>query len=207
MRQRSVSTADNGASYKDNGIGLSLAKQQSTDDRGGEETATTVQRPMGDGGGEIQQSALILGGGGRWSGLDRVLRLGGEGLSRGTGGVFAGGEGTRELIVKKIHRPRCESGGLRYNGKNGIYSHAKTSGARRGAFFDFHTPPCAEFRTFLSAIDFGAPLAHSARLPSFSNFKLVCPLCPPRLHHASTAPAPHPRPTPTAHKFDRLKSL
>ena len=83
MRQRSVSTADNGASHKDNGIGLSLAKQQSTDDRGGEETATTVQRPMGDGGGEIQQSALILGGGGRWSGLDRVLSLGGEGLSQG----------------------------------------------------------------------------------------------------------------------------
>ena len=87
-RQRSVSTADNGASYEDNGIGLyrrkttaaadidddaigkggsiSLvrgSKQQSTDDRG-EEMATTIQRPMGDGGGEIQQSALILGGGG-----------------------------------------------------------------------------------------------------------------------------------------------
>ena len=98
-----MSTADNGASYEDNGIGLyrrkttaaaeidddaiggsiSLVrgwKQQSTDDRG-EETATTIQRPMGDGGGEIQQSALILGGGGRWSGLDRVLSLGGEGLS------------------------------------------------------------------------------------------------------------------------------
>jgi hypothetical protein len=54
-------------------------------------------------------------------------------------------------------------------------------------FSDFHAPPCADFRTFLSAINFGAPLAHLARLPSFSpsfsNFKLVCPLCPPRLHH------------------------
>ena len=103
-RQRSVSTADNGALYEDNGIGLyrrkkmaaaeidndsisgsiSLicgSKQQSTDDRG-EETVTTIQRPMGDGKGEIQQSALILDGGGWWSGLDRVLSLGGEGLSR-----------------------------------------------------------------------------------------------------------------------------
>jgi len=84
-RQRFVSTADNGALYEDNGIGLyrrkttaaadidddaigssfSLirgSKQQSTDDRG-EETAATIQRPMGDGGEEIQQSALTLGGG------------------------------------------------------------------------------------------------------------------------------------------------
>jgi hypothetical protein len=90
-RQRSVSTAGNIASYEDNGIGLyrqkttaaadidddaiggniSLvrgSKQQSTDDRG-EETATTIQRPMGDGGGEIQQSALILGGGDGGRGL------------------------------------------------------------------------------------------------------------------------------------------
>ncbi len=112
--------ADSGTSYEHNGIGLyhrkttaaaeidnnaiggsiSLvrgSKQQSTDDRG-EETATTIQRPMGDGGGEIQQSALKLGGGGRWSGLDRVLSLGGGGSSLGTGGVFAGGGGTRELM-------------------------------------------------------------------------------------------------------------
>jgi hypothetical protein len=91
MRQRSVLTTDNGASYEDNGIGLyrwktmaaaeidddaiggsiSLvrgSKQQSTDDRG-EETATTIQRPMGDGGGEIQQSALIFGGGDGGRGL------------------------------------------------------------------------------------------------------------------------------------------
>ncbi len=75
-------------------------------------------------------------------------------------------------------------------------------------FSNFHAPPFADFRTyFLSAIDFGAPLTHLARLPSFSNFKLVCPLCPPRLHHASTAPAPRPRPNPTAPEFDRLKSL
>ena len=59
----------------------------------------TIQQPIGDGGGEIQQSALILGGGGRWSGLDKVLSLGGGGSSLGTGGVFAGGGGTRELIV------------------------------------------------------------------------------------------------------------
>ena len=97
MWQWSVLTADNGASYEDNGIGLyrrktteaaeiddnaiggsiSLVrgqKQQLTDDRG-EETATTIQQPMGDGGGEIQHSALILGRGGWWSGLDRVLSL------------------------------------------------------------------------------------------------------------------------------------
>ena len=90
-RQQSVSTADNGASYEDNGIGLyrrkttaaadigddaiggsiSLvrgSKQQSTDNRG-EEMATTIQRPMGDGGGEIQQSALILGRGDGGRGL------------------------------------------------------------------------------------------------------------------------------------------
>ena len=45
------------------------SKQQSTDDRG-EESATTIQRPMGDGGGEIQQSALILGGGDGCRGLE-----------------------------------------------------------------------------------------------------------------------------------------
>jgi len=84
-----VLTADNGALYEDNGISLvywrkttaadidddaiggsiSLvhgSKQHSTDDRG-KETATTIQGPMGDGGGEIQQSALILGwGNGGW---------------------------------------------------------------------------------------------------------------------------------------------
>jgi hypothetical protein len=70
-------------------------------------------------------------------------------------------------------------------------------------FSDFHAPTCADFCTFLSVIDFGIPLAHLARLPSFSNFKLACPLCPPRLHHASTAP----RPTPAAPEFDHLKPL
>jgi hypothetical protein len=112
-----VSTADNGASYEDNGIGLyrrkmtaaakidddaiggsiSLvrgSKQQSTDNRG-EELATTIQRLMGDGGGEIQQSALILGGGGWWSGLDKVLSLGGGGGSSlwGQGVYSQAGEG------------------------------------------------------------------------------------------------------------------
>jgi hypothetical protein len=118
MRQRSVSTADNGASYEDNGISLyrrktmaaaeiddnaiggsiSLVrgwKQQSTDDWG-EETATTIQRPMEDGGGEIQQSALILGGGGRWSGLDRVLSLGGEGCGEGRGCIRGRGDKRQE---------------------------------------------------------------------------------------------------------------
>ena len=113
---------------------------------------------------------------------------------------------------KRAHRdtstePRCESGGLRHNGKHDIYSHAETSGARR--FSDFHAPPCADFRTFLSAINFGAPLARLARLPSFTNLKLACPLCPLRLHGARTstphhAPAP---PRPAAPEFDRLKSL
>jgi hypothetical protein len=61
-------------------------------------------------------------------------------------------------------------------------------------FSDFHAPPCADFCTFLSAINFGAPLAHLARLPFFSNFKLACPLCPLRLHQTSTAPRPTPAP-------------
>jgi hypothetical protein len=39
-----------------------------------------------------------------------------------------------------ITEARCESGGLRHNGKNDIYSHAETSGARRGAFFRFSPP-------------------------------------------------------------------
>ncbi len=92
------------------------------------------------------------------------------------GGCIPGREGTRELIVTKIHRPRCESGGLRYNGN--LWRKAG------GAFFRFSHPPCTDFRTFLSAINFGAPLADLARLPSFSNFKLVCPLCPPCLQLA-----------------------
>jgi hypothetical protein len=230
-RQRSVSTADNGALYEDNGIGLyrrkkmaaaeidndsirgsiSLvcgSKQQSTDDRG-EETVTTIQRPMGDGKGEIQQSALILDGGGWWSGLDRVLSLGGEGLSRREGGVFAGGGGTRELIVTKIHRPKCESGVLRDNGKHDIYSHAVTSGARRGALFRFSRPILRRFSHLFVSDQFWRTAGAFSKTTIFSNFKLACacPLCPPRLHHASTAHAPRPRPTPTAPEFDRLKSL
>jgi hypothetical protein len=61
-------------------------------------------------------------------------------------------------------------------------------------FSDFNAPPCADFRTFLSAIDFGALLARLARLPSFSNFKLACPLCPPRFHHAASHPHHTPAP-------------
>jgi len=63
-------------------------------------------------------------------------------------------------------------------------------------FSDFHAPPCADFRTFLSAIDFGTPLARLARLPSFSNLKLACPLCPLRLHRARTTPHHAPAPPP-----------
>ena len=112
-RQRSVSTADNGASYEDKGIGLyqrkttaaaniddnaisgsiSLVrglKQQSTDDRSEETT---------DGGWGRRDTTISLNIGweGWWSGLGRVLSLGGEGSLRGTGGVGRGG--TRELIV------------------------------------------------------------------------------------------------------------
>ncbi len=50
-------------------ISLVRGSKQSTDDRG-EETATTIQRPMGDGGGEIQQAALMLGGGDGGRGLE-----------------------------------------------------------------------------------------------------------------------------------------
>jgi hypothetical protein len=59
-------------------------------------------------------------------------------------------------------------------------------------FSDFHAPPCADFRTFSSAIDFGGTAGAFSKTTIFSNFKLACPLCPPRLHHASTAPPPHP---------------
>ena len=201
------------AEIDDEAIGGSISlvrgsKQQSTDDRG-EETATTIQRPMGDGGGEIQQSALgeiqqpalILGRGGRWSGLDRVLSLGGEGLSRGTGVYARAGKGqeTRELIVTKIHRPGCESGGLRHNGKNDIYSHAETSGARRGAFFRFSRPTLRRFSHLFVSDRFWRTAGAFSKTTIF--FKLqagVCPLCPPHLHRARTTPAPRPRPAPAA---------
>jgi hypothetical protein len=154
---------------------------------------------MGDGGGEIQQSALILGGGGWWSGLDRVLRLGGEGLSRGTGGVFACGEGTRELIVTKIHRPRCESGGLCYNGKNDIYSHAETSGARRGAFFRFSCPTLRRLSHLFVSDRFWRTAGTFSKTTIFfklqAGVSLVSSVPSPRLHHARTTPPPHPRRT------------
>jgi len=85
-------------------------------------------------------------------------------------------------------------GGLRHNGKKWYLLPRWNLWCKAGCVFPIFTPPCADFRTFLSAIDFGAPLAHLARLPSFSNFNLGCPLCPPRLHHASTAPCPAPAP-------------
>ena len=110
-RQRSVSTADNNASYEDNGIGLywrktmaaadinddaiggsiSLvrgSKQQSTDNRSEETT-------NGGWGRRDTTISLNIGREGRWSGLGRVLSLGGEGSLQGTGGVGRGG--TREL--------------------------------------------------------------------------------------------------------------
>ena len=43
-------------------------------------------------------------------------------------------------MINTLTEPRCESGGLRHNGKHDIYSHAETSGARRGAFFRFSCP-------------------------------------------------------------------
>jgi hypothetical protein len=50
-------------------------------------------------------------------------------------------------------------GGLRHNGKNDIYSPTLKPLAQGGVrFSDFQAPPCADFRTFLSAIDFGALL-------------------------------------------------
>jgi hypothetical protein len=55
-----------------------------------------------DGGwGRRDTTILNIGRGVRWSGLDRVLSLGGGGSSLGTGGVFAGRGGTRELIIQK----------------------------------------------------------------------------------------------------------
>ncbi len=119
-RQRSVSTADNGASYEDNGIGLSSEDNVSGRHRRRRHRRqhqsrplieTTINRRPGWGDGDDNTTtdggwgrrdttiSLNIGREGRWSGLDRVLSLGGEGLSLGTGGVFAGGGGTRELIV------------------------------------------------------------------------------------------------------------
>jgi hypothetical protein len=114
------------------------------------------------------------------------------------GGVFVGG-GTRD---KRAHcDKKYTDRGVRVEDcatmEKMIFIPTLKPLAQGGVrFSDFHAPPCADFRTILSAIDFGAPLAHSERLPSFSNFKLVCPLCPPRLHHASTAPRPAPAPPP-----------
>jgi hypothetical protein len=105
------------------------------------------------------------------------------------GGVFAGG-GTRD---KRAH---CESGGLRHNGKHDIYSHAETSGARRGAFFRFSRPTLRRFSHHFVSDRFWRTAGAFSKTTIF--FKLqagvsfVSSAPPP----PSTAPRPAPAPPP-----------
>jgi hypothetical protein len=116
------------------------------------------------------------------------------------GGVFAGG-GTRD---KRAH---CESGGLRHNGKHDIYSHAETSGARRGAFFRFSRPTLRRFSHLFVSDRFWRTAGAFSKTTIFfklqAGVSLVSSAPPPRLHRTT----PRPRPTPAAPEFDRLKSL
>ena len=119
-------------------------------------------------------------------------------VARDGGGKRGRGRGKGAHRGINIDRPRCKRGRLRHNGQHDIYSHVETSGARWGERFSaFHAQPCADFLKFSSAIDFGAPLARLVRQPSFSNFELACPLCPPCLHGPRAAPAPRPLHTQT----------
>ncbi len=67
----------------------------------------------------------------------------------------------------------------------------------------FHAPPCADFLRFLSAIDFGTPLARLVKTTIFfklqTGVSLVSSAPPPHPHR----PVPHPRHT----QIKRLKSL
>ena len=74
-------------------------------------------------------------------------------------------------------------------------------------FSNFHAPPCANFCTFLSAIDFGGTAGAFSKTTIFfklqAGVSLVSSTPPPRLHRTT----PRPRPTPAAPEFDRLKPL
>ena len=113
---------------------------------------------------------------------------------------------------KRAHRdtstePRCESGGLRHNGKHDIYSHAETSGARRGAFFRFSRPTLRRFSHLFVSDRFWRTAGAFSKTTIFfklqAGVSLVSSAPPPRPHHARTTTPPRPRRT----RFDRLKSL
>jgi hypothetical protein len=90
---------------------------------------------------------------------------------------------------------------LCHNGQDNIYSHIKTSVARWSTFFGFSCPILHRFSQILISDQFGALLVRLVRRPSFSNFMLACPLCPP----GSSAPAPGLRHTRATPKIDPFK--
>ncbi len=97
-----------------------------------------------------------------------------------------------------LTEPRCERGGLRHNGKHDIYSHAETSGARRGAFFQFSRPTLRRFLHLFVSDQFWRTAGAFSKTTIFfklqAGVSLVSSAPPPRPHHA----APRPRPAPAA---------
>jgi hypothetical protein len=96
---------------------------------------------------------------------------------------------------------------LRHNGKNDIYSHAETSGARRGAFFRFSRPTLRRFSHLFVSNQFWRTAGAFSKTTIFfklqAGVSLVSSVPPPRLHRTT----PRLRPTPAAPEFDHLKSL
>ena len=96
---------------------------------------------------------------------------------------------------------------MRNNGKNDIYSHAETSGARRGAFFQFSHPTLRRCLHLFVSNQFWRTAGAFSKTTIFfklqAGVSLVSSVPPPR----PTALARRPHPTPAAPEFDRLKSL
>ena len=103
-----------------------------------------------------------------------------------------------------ITEARCKSGGLRHNGKNDIYSHAETSGARRGAFFRFSRPTLRRFSRIFAPFRQRSILAYRWRssqdyhLFQTSSWRVPCVL------RASTTPPPHHAPPPPHPRRTRI---
>ena len=116
-----------------------------------------------------------------------------RGLSRGTGGTCAGGGGIMEAhrgIIKVNQGVREE---VCATTDKIIFIPTQKPQAQGGARFSaFHAPPCANFLRFLSAINFGAPLARLVKTTIFfklqAGVSLVSSAPPPLL------PRPAPRP-------------
>jgi hypothetical protein len=74
-------------------------------------------------------------------------------------------------------------------------------------FSNFHAPPCADFRTFLSAINFGGTAGAFSKTTIFfklqADVSLVSSAPPPRLHRTR----PRPRPTPAAPELTKTTLL